>query len=94
MKQSFQEKETSFFADIDKELDTYKQDTLYRFERLDSVGNEIATLDQNLREAMKNTENKVNADFAKYTQLQAQNQAEFAKTINIKHIPAVIPVDI
>ena len=84
LKQNFQEKETEFFDNIDKELETYKQDTLYRFERLDSAGNEIATLEQNLRESMKNTENKVNADFAKYSQLQAQNQAEFAKTMNIK----------
>ena len=84
LKQTFHEKETNFFTEIDKELETYKKDTLYRFERLDSAGSEIANLEQNLREAMKNTENKVNADFVKYTQLQSQNQAEFAKTINIK----------
>ena len=73
----YSEKQQKYFAEMEKQLEQCKSDVLYRFERLNTSTEEINGLEQALRDAMAAARQRVDSDFARFSQSQLDRQATF-----------------
>ncbi len=74
---SYDARQTAFLANLDKQLEDYKEDMQYRFERLDTAGADVDTLEADLRQAMLEAQKRVLNEFQTFNGEQQQRQAEF-----------------
>ncbi|MBQ0167134.1 MAG: hypothetical protein KBT02_08510 [Treponema sp.] len=77
----YADKQQKFFTEIENQLEQCKSDVLYRFERLNTSTEEIDGLENALREAMAAARQRVDSDFARFTQGQNERQATFESDI-------------
>ncbi|MFI3257646.1 MAG: hypothetical protein R3Y36_05050, partial [Spirochaetales bacterium] len=70
-------KTTEFFEELEKSMQNSKNDMEYRFQRLNSVGQDVENLETNFRRLMDVSEKRVLADFDTFKNNRTAAQNEF-----------------
>ena len=77
----YDSRQASFLSGLDKQLEDYKADMQYRFERLDSAGADVDKLEEALHQSMKEAQNNVLLQFNRFNDEQHQRQNEFEEAV-------------
>lgn len=72
-------KAQDYFSKIDQQLDSYRQDIVYRLEQLSTISSDMDEMERNVRKAMDETSKRVLADFQIFTKSQQNQQNEVAQ---------------
>ena len=74
-------RQANFLSDLDKQLEDYKADMQYRFDRLDTAGADVDNLEAALQQAMLEAKNRVMQEFQRFNSEQQEQQANFELAI-------------
>lgn len=66
---------------IDSQLGSYKKDLAYQFTRLETSGKDVDSLENTLRLAMQEVQNRVLSDFNEFSKNQQKTQEAFASSV-------------
>ena len=78
---AYDAKQTELLSNVDKQLEEYRSNMEYRFNKLQTTAGDIDTLENNLRSALERTQNSVVADFAKFSTDQQTQQNKFEESV-------------
>ena len=76
------QKSIEFFASLEDQINTAKNDVEYKLEKINNVGNEVDKLEENLRRLMQVAEQNVYADFGRFRDETKETQSSFEKETN------------
>ena len=78
---AYDAKQTELLANVDKQLEEYRNNMEYRFNKLQTTASDIDTLENNLRTALERTQNSVVSDFNQFSKAQKDQQSQFESAI-------------
>ncbi|MBP5359851.1 MAG: hypothetical protein J6Y69_11810, partial [Treponema sp.] len=77
----YENKQSVFLAGLDKQLDKYKQEMDYRFNKLNTAGADVDKLEDALRKIMDQAQKRVLGDFEKFTTSVSKNHVNFETSL-------------
>ncbi len=73
------QKSIDFFASLEDQINSVKNDVEYKLEKINTVGNDVDRLEENLRRLMQVAENNVYSDFETFKDETKKTQDNFEK---------------
>ena len=77
----YENKQSVFLAGLDKQLDKYKEEMDYRFNKLNTAGADVDKLEDALRKIMDQAQKRVLGDFEKFTTSVSKNHVNFETSL-------------
>jgi len=81
LSQVYDAKQTELLGNVDKQLEEYRKNMEYRFEKLERIAQDVDTLEKNLRGQLSMTQKKVVEEFNLFSATQQQKQTQFENAI-------------
>lgn len=79
--QEFEQNLDTKFSEMEKRIAEYEEEVTYRFGRVEEIGNDIDSLETNLRAAMDRTVLRIEDDFGEYEKNLEQQREEYKQKL-------------